>query len=85
MANSNTANVIRVDTTAPFAGAKFIRSIKYIGSASGTLVVTATDSGLRLFEESGTSNVYNPNVEIVTSSGVTVTVTNGAIAYLYLK
>lgn len=85
MANSRTGSVIRVDTTASFAGAKYIKSIKYIGSSSGTAIVTGLDSTLRLWEESGTANVHNADVCINNQDGVTVTLTNSAIVYLYLK
>jgi hypothetical protein len=87
MANTIEANVILVDTNAAFPQAKRIRSIKYIGNASGTAVITGggSSSGDRVWEESGSTNVYNANVEIGDGDGVYVTLTNSAKVYLYLK
>jgi hypothetical protein len=85
MANTRARNVIRVDTTATFSAQTFIHSIKYIGASSGTAIITSADSTNKLWEESGTSNVYNPNVDISGTDGIVVTVTNSAVVYLYLK
>ena len=85
MANTRAGNVIKCDTTATFTDAKQICGIKYIGAASGTAVITdAGGSGNNLWVESGTTNQWN-DAEIVANDGVTVTVTNSAIVYLYLE
>lgn len=85
MANTRASNVIRVDTTATFTGQLFINSIKYIGASTGTAVITDPSSGLKTWEESGTSNVYNQDLDISMTTGATVTVTNSAVVYLYLE
>jgi hypothetical protein len=86
MSNTLSANVIRVDTSANFTNATNIVAIKYIGAANGTAVVESngTDSDLKLWEESGTSNAFN-QVYIRDNKGVRVEVTNSAVVYLYLK
>lgn len=86
MANSFTGNVIFVDTTAStFAYAKNICGIRYIGNTSGTLQIQADNvSGAVLWAGSGSSDLYE-EVEIRSSDGVYVALTNGASAYIYLK
>jgi hypothetical protein len=87
MANGTSANVIYVDTSAAFTYATRIRSIKYIGASSGTATIKANadSSGQTIWQESGTSNVYNPDVYISDNKGVYVTVANSAAVYLYLE
>jgi hypothetical protein len=87
MANGYASNVIFVDTSAAFTYATRIRSIKYIGASSGTATIksNADSSGQTLWQESGTSNVYNPDVCIYDNKGVYVTLTNSAAVYLYLE
>jgi hypothetical protein len=85
MANTRTANVIYCDTTASFSGPLSICSLKYIGAASGTAVITATDSGSRLWEEAGASNLRSDEVEIQANDGITVTIASGAKVYIYLE
>ncbi len=84
--NTYSANVRRIDTSANFSGAIEIVGIKYIGNTSGTAQIESggTDSDLLLWQESGSSNVYN-EVNIRDMRGVRVEVTNGAVVYLYLK
>jgi hypothetical protein len=87
MANGYSANVIFVDTDAAFVYAKNIQSIKYIGNANGTASLKSggTSSGTVIWEESGSSNVINSDLDIRDPNGVYVTLTNGAKVYLYLK
>lgn len=88
LANSRANNVIFVDTdNSTFAGPLAIKSIKYIGAASGTANIKETDdSGDILWVESGASNVYNPDLCIrVGAEGIYVNLTNSASLYLYLS
>lgn len=86
MANTRNANVIRIDTTAQINDVLTINSIKYIGNTSGTASIKAeSTSGNLIWEESGASNVYNAEVELLLKNGLFVTVTNGAVLYLYLE
>lgn len=88
MANYREGNVVFVDTTdAAFPSVKFIKSIKYIGSASGTATVKGggVTGGDIVWEESGAANAYNAEVNINDTEGVFVQVTNGAKVYLYLS
>lgn len=86
MANTRNGNVIYVDTNAAFADVRGICGIKYIGNTSGTANVRgdASASGELLWEEEGTANILD-DVEIRCSTGIYVTVTNGAVVYIYLK
>lgn len=84
MANTLAGNVYKVDTSGSIPGARNITSIKYIGASTGTAVITDNDSTNRVWEESGTSNVFNSKTHIRTPSGVTVTLTNSAVVYLYI-
>jgi uridylate kinase len=86
MSNTRAGSVIRVDTNAGF-DTKFVKSIKYIGNASGTAIVSAgqVTGGNKLWEESGTSNVMNSDLDIYDGSGIFVTLTNGAIIYIYTE
>lgn len=86
MANHRQGTVIFVDTSAGFKEARRIKAIKYIGSSNGTATVTngTGGSGNALWEESGTSNIFN-QVCFNSKEGVHVAVTNGATVYLYLE
>jgi hypothetical protein len=86
MANTRSNNVIVVDTSAQFSENLTICSIKYIGAASGTASIKAdSTSGVVVWEESGTANVYNAEVEIQAHQGMYVTVTNSAKLYIYFE
>lgn len=86
MANGRTSNVIYVDTTATFTGPFCVTGIKYIGASSGTLVITAADSGVRVYEEAGTANLQVDDAEFyVGAAGITVTVANSAKCYIYIE
>jgi hypothetical protein len=87
MANHREGNVIYVDTDAAFADVRNVCAIKYIGNTSGTanLKGDASSSGALLWEEEGTANVFDADIEIRCDTGVYVTVTNGAVVYLYVK
>jgi len=84
MANSQAGNVIYVDTTAAF-DVRSVYAVKYFGSNNGTAVISSTASGLPLWEEGG-SDFSKPIEEICIhdAGGLTVTVANGAVVYLYL-
>lgn len=86
MANSRSANVIFVDTTAAtYTGAFRIKGIKYIGNTNGTLQIQkANSSGKVLWEARGATDSYE-DVEIFVPSDFYVALTNGAKAYIYLK
>ena len=87
MANSVANNVIYVDTTGyTYSGPLEICSIKYIGAASETAVITqgVTGSGSILWEESGTANVFNSDVELAAKDGIHVAIAAGVKLYLYL-
>ncbi len=90
MSNTRAGSVIKVDTSANFTDVHDIVSIKYIGASSGTAVITksvaaADGSGANVWQESGTANLWNPDVNIRCNKGVYVTVTNSAVVYLYLR
>lgn len=86
MANTYAANVIFVDTTAAtYSGAKYICAVKYVGNTSGTAAIQKRDvSGQTLWAADGTADFVD-EVEIVSTQGIYVTVTNGATVYIYLK
>ena len=87
MANSRTGNVIFVDTTGyTISDTVKIESVKYIGNASGTLVITAgtTGSGTIIYQESGTNNTSADAIG-VRIDGFHVAVTNSAKALIYLE
>jgi hypothetical protein len=85
MANTESGNVIRVDTTANFTHARNIEAIKYVGGAAGTAQIegNGSDSDLILWSHSGNVTVQD-NVCIRDSKGVRVEVSD-AVVYLYLK
>jgi hypothetical protein len=87
MANSAEQNVLFCDTDdTTYAGIRKIRSIKYIGNTNGTAVIKfQSSSGDVLWQESGASNVYNPDLCIVAPQGIHVAITNGAKVYIYLE
>lgn len=86
MSNTRSANVIIVDTSAQFSENSQICGIKYIGAASGTASIKAdSTSGVVVWEEAGTANVWNPEVELQMRNGFYVTVTNSAKVYIYLE
>jgi hypothetical protein len=86
MANTKSANVLIVDTSAQFDGVYEIKSIKYIGAASGTASIKAdSTSGTVVWEEAGSSNVWNPDVCLRVAGGFYVTLANSAKLYIYLK
>jgi hypothetical protein len=87
MANTRSANVIIVDTSAAYPDVKNVRSIKYIGATTSTASIKsgASSSGTVLWEESASTNVMNSNVEIRDPEGIYVTITGTAKVYLYLK
>ncbi len=86
MANAQEGNVIFIDTTAAtYSGAKYIEAIKYIGNTSGTATIQAGgSSGVTLWQESGTANVFN-QVCIHSPDGLYIVVTNSAKVYIYLR
>ncbi len=86
MANTYAANVIFVDTTAAtYSGPKYICAVKYIGNTSGTAAIQKNDvSGKVLWEADGTADITE-DIDIFSSGGIYVTVTNGAKVYIYLK
>lgn len=86
MSNTYTGNVIKVDTSAAFAHATRIDSIKYIGATSASAVITGNgaSTGGNLWEQGGSATVMDADVNIRDNQGVYVTVTNGAVVYLYL-
>lgn len=87
MANHREGNVIYVDTSAAFTDVRNVCSIKYIGAASGTATLKgdASASGALLWQEAGTANVFDSDIEIRSDEGVYVTLTNSAVVYLYVK
>ena len=87
MANYSKSNVHFVDQDATtIAGNIRIVGIKYIGNASGTLNIKgeASTNGEILWEEAGTTNVYN-QVSIRDQKGIFITLTNGATVYIYTR
>lgn len=88
MANTYSSNVRKIDTSGAITGPLAIRSIKYIGSSSGSASVKAspaTTAGLLVWQQSGSANWSDHDLNILASDGIYVTVGNSAIVYLYLK
>lgn len=88
MANITANNVIYIDTTGyTHSGPLEIESIKYIGAASGTALITqgVSGSGSRLWEEAGTANVFNGESCIAAKDGIHVAIAAGVKVYIYLK
>ncbi len=84
MANTLSGNVWFVDTNGSIPSATRIQSIKYIGNASGTAVLTSNDTTNNVWQGEGTLDFCDPQIEIHAPTGVTVTLTNSAKVYLYL-
>jgi len=87
MANTNAAGVYRIDTTGDFPHIKSICGIKYIGAASGTAIIKDKDtSGSTVWNDDGDATVRKfEEVEMTSSNGFRVEVTNSAIVYLYTR
>ena len=87
MAGSNNSNVVYCTATLAVIGPVFVRSIKYIGSSSGTATVTSgtASGGVSLWAQSGSANWSDHDMNIVNGKGVYVTLSNSAKVYLYLK
>lgn len=87
MANGRTGNVIYVDTTAyTLDQTVTIARVKYIGNASGTLVITAgtAGTGQTIYQESGTANLSVDEI-CARVDGFHVAVTNSAKCIIYLE
>lgn len=87
MANGRTGNVIYVDTTAyALDQTVTIAKVKYIGNASGTLVISAgiTGSGQTIYQESGTANLQADEI-CARVDGFYVALTNSAKCIIYLE
>lgn len=88
MANTLANNVLYIDTTGyTYAGPLKIEGIKYIGTASGTALITqgVSGSGSRLWEETGTANVFNGDACINANDGIHVAIAAGVKLYIYLE
>lgn len=87
MANASAKNVIFVDTNDTTLSRNLtICGIKYIGNTSGTATIKDESSaGAVLWEESGSANVWNQDIEIKANKGVHIALTNSAKVYLYIK
>lgn len=85
MANVREGNCQFVDTSAAFTDIKNIKSIKYIGAASGTATIKGggTSSGDVMWEESGSTNTWNDDLGLRDCEGIYVTLTNSAKVYIY--
>ncbi len=83
MANSRSGTALFFDTTASFDGAVTIEAVKYIGNASGTVVIS-TAAG-PIWQDGGTTNLSSDYICARCDSGFTVTITNGAKVYVYLE
>jgi hypothetical protein len=87
MANARTGNVIFVDTTAyTLDQSVTIRAVKYIGNASGTLVISAgtAGTGTTIYQESGTANLQVDEI-CARTDGFYVALTNSAKCIIYLE
>ena len=88
MANTYSANVIKVDTSASLDYAKEICGIKYIAGSVGSSVeikAGASSVGDSLWLASTQSASIFDHVRIRDPKGVYVTITGTSSAYLYLK
>ena len=83
MANTRSGNVRFCDTTATFTESTKIESVKYIGNASGTVVIS-TAAG-QIWNAGGTADLSTEEICARCDSGFTVTITNGAKVYIYLE
>ena len=87
MANAAAGNVLFVDTTATTDSRTLkIRAVKYIGNASGTVVITAgtAGTGATIWQESGTNNLSVDEI-CARVDGFHVAITNGAKVIIYLE
>lgn len=96
MANYKRANVQFVDTTATFADLRRVRTIKFIGDLGSSAKITSlkdeADTNQNLWEQTGSEDIQGQPLEIVDhdldimqNSGIRVTVTGGAVVYLYIE
>lgn len=86
MSNYRDGNVVVVDTSAAFTDIRNVESIKYIGASNGTASIKVeSSSGQIIWEEAGSTNVYNAEVDLRSDKGIYVTVSNSAKVYLYVK
>ena len=85
LANVVSNNVHFIDTTGTIAGPIAIEAIKYIGAATGTAVITCTQTGKTLWQEAGTPNLSTDYAPIYAAGGVTITLANSAKVFVYLK
>lgn len=87
MANTRTANVIRVDTTAyTYAASVKIESVKYIGASTSSAIITqgTSGSGGKLYENANATT--DPVEEInARTDGFYVALTGTAVLYIYLE
>lgn len=83
MANTKESTVIFVDTTSTvLKGPIRVEAIKYIGNASGT--ATIVSGSAKMWEARGTADVTD-KVGFFAPNDLTVSVTNGATVYIYIK
>jgi hypothetical protein len=88
MANTRARNVVIVDTTGAISGNLTICGIKYVplGTTPSATIKEASSSGTVLWEDSGSTNVWNPECEIKCPEGIYVTLAGtGTKVYLYCK
>jgi len=86
MANSYSANVLFVDTSAEFSHIKDIVGIKYIGAGGSSITIksAASSSGINLYFENASGNVFD-EIKIHDSEGIYVTVAGSASCYIYTR
>jgi len=87
MANARKGNVIFVDTTGyTLDQTVVIGSVKYIGAATGTAVITdgTSGSGMTVWKESGTANLTVDEI-CAKVDGFHVAVANSAQVIIYLE
>lgn len=86
MANARNGNVIYVDTTGYTLDQTItIYSVKYLGNALGTAVLTVgtSGSGMIAWQEAGTANLLADEI-CARLDGIHVALTNGAKVLIYL-
>lgn len=88
MANTQSANVIRIDTDAAFANAQRIKAIRYqAGTSSPSVTIhegASADNNIVYFAD-GTADIFE-EVPIYSRSGVFVNVAGtGTVVFLYLE
>lgn len=85
MANARARNVIFIDSTGTFQGARKVRAVKYYGAITSSVTIREKDSsGTVLWKEDGSGDVFQ-EVLIESPDGIHVTVTGTAEAHIYLK